>query len=124
MAKTTKLELTVWFWFMGHDMVHCKECSSDASTLKMVNQIGTDRNINVFLVNAPELSKPLQTVVPPEFKPAQQSAYVYTLDSDDDILPDVDELLTQRNEAACGNDLGEDHGKGKCHVEPAVKAPF
>ena len=71
MDKTAKLELLLWFWYKGHDMTHYEEFNSDAGTLKMVNHIEAYRIIDVFLVNVLELSKPLQTILPPEFKLVQ-----------------------------------------------------
>ena len=105
-------------------MAHYEEFSSDDGTLKMVNHIGAHRIIVVFLVNVPQLSKSLQAVLPPDFKPTLQSSHVFTLDLDDEILPKVDDLLTQTNISKSGNELRDDGGEGKASVEPAFEAPF
>ena len=96
-ATTLKLQFLVWFWFRGHDMVDLKEFDSDAGTLKMGEHRGPYRSIDIYIVNLPEYSKPLQAVVPPDFKGTQQHAQVYSLDSDDEIPLEIDDMLTQRD---------------------------
>ena len=75
-------------------MADFEEFDSDVGTLKIGEHIGPDRSIDIYIVNLPRLSIPLQVVVPPGFKSTPQHAQVYSLDLNDEILLEIDDMLT------------------------------
>ena len=94
-------------------MANFEEVNCDVGVVDMFKHVRPDTNLDVYLASLPELSKPLETIYPPDFKASETPTQVYTLDSDDEIPQELENMLTQHE----GNSTGKESVQKESEVQ-------